>query len=281
MNSLGALEPSDYHSSVVRWRNEREKELTAEDSWPSLAGLFWLDEGRNLIGTCEDAKVLLPRGPEWADTLLVSDGEVQLESGQIKEVVFAGNRFPGFVLGENGLSALKFIIDQRGKHFLVRLLDNQRPEHLGFPGLEWYPIQEHLRLEACFEPHREPIVVPIVDVLGRVRDSVSPGFAVFDWNGQKHSLIAESENPEKSLFFNFRDTTNGSSTYPAGRFLTTQGVKDGRVVLDFNRATNPMCAYTHFATCPLPPLPNRLPFAVEAGEQYLNLKNLMDQSKNV
>lgn len=279
---MGAVGPYSIEdqADLLDWRKRREAGLGHEDSWPSLAGLFWLDEGRNLIGTAEEAKVLLPRGPEWAGTLLVSDGEIRLESGELGEVNFAGSKFPGWTIPVEGHLPLKFIIIQRETHFVVRLLDNERPEHLGFSGLDWYASDKRFSLEARFEPHPTPVAIPIVDVLGRVKQSVSPGFAVFDWQGQQYSLIAESENPEKYLFFNFRDATNGRLTYPAGRFLNTKGVKDGWVRLDFNRATNPMCAYTHFATCPLPPLPNRLPFAVEAGEQYIKLKKVMERASD-
>lgn len=273
-----AFAQSEYLTNLMQWRERREEGLRAEDSWPSLAGLFWPLEGRNLIGSAEEAQVLLPRGPEWADTLVVSGGDIHLESGELVPLKFAGNTFPGLVLAEFGL---KLIVVQRETHFVVRLLDNLRPEHLNFPGLDWFVPNQEWCIEARFEPHPEPLRVPIVDVLGRVRQALSPGFAVFEWQGHQHRLIAESEKPEQYLFFNFRDASNGRSTYPAGRFLYSKGIKKGRVVLDFNHATNPMCAYTRFATCPLPPLPNRLPFAVQAGEQYIRLKAQMEQSEDI
>lgn len=125
-----------------------------------------------------------------------------------------------------------------------------------------------MRVLARFEPHPAPRTVPIVNLLGDVRDAPSPGHAVFEMGGQQYRLLAESSDPKKYLFFNFRDATSGHTTYPPGRFLTTEGVQDGRVILDFNQAINPPCAFTPFATCPLAPLENRPPVAIEAGEKY-------------
>ena len=120
---------------------------------------------------------------------------------------------------------------------------------------------------ARFVPHPElkPIAVP--NILGQVEKMPSPGYAVFELGGREHRLEGVFEEPGATeLFFIFKDKTSGQETYPAGRFLYSGLPKDGTLVLDFNKAYNPPCAFTDYATCPLPPKQNWLEARVAAGE---------------
>lgn len=267
---------TEYVASVERWRAEREARLRAEDGWLSLAGLFWLEPGQNRVGSDPSSPVRLPGGP----------GELG-----VLELLEEGVRFtahPGVGVSLNGapvqeawleadlsghadtlaLGSVKFYVIRRGERWGVRVIDNASPARREFRGLSWFPPDPRLRVRARLVPHPEPVTIPVVNVLGMVSESPSPGYAVFELEGREYRLLAESSDPERYLFFNFRDATSGRSTYPAGRYLSTEGVREGEFVLDFNKAINPPCAFTPYATCPLAPLANRLGVAVEAGEKH-------------
>jgi uncharacterized protein (DUF1684 family) len=148
----------------------------------------------------------------------------------------------------------------------VRVKDRESDALKAFHGLDNYPIQPAWRIEARFEPYDPPKKVQVPNVLGQVADEPSPGAVVFDWQGKTYRLDALGD-PKEGLSFIFADQTNGKETYGAGRFLDTEPVKDGKVVVDFNKAYSPPCAFTAFATCPLPPAQNKLALRVEAGEK--------------
>ncbi len=148
----------------------------------------------------------------------------------------------------------------------VRVKDRKSAALAAFHGLDTWPIQPAWRVEARFEPYDPPKTIGIPNVLGQVTDSPAPGAVVFDWQGKSYRLDALGD-PKEGLSLIFADQTNGKETYGAGRFLETGPVKDGKVFVDFNLAYNPPCAFTAFATCPLPPSQNRLALRVEAGEK--------------
>jgi uncharacterized protein (DUF1684 family) len=157
---------------------------------------------------------------------------------------------------------------ERGGRFALRVKDPESARRRSFRGLDWFPVRESYRVTARFVPYEPPKAIPIANVLGTVEPMPSPGYVVFSLNGREFHLDPVLEDPAaKELFFIFRDETAGKQTYPAGRFLYADLPKDGRVVLDFNKAYSPPCAFTSFATCPLPPRQNRLDVRIEAGEK--------------
>lgn len=162
------------------------------------------------------------------------------------------------------LPCLSFTIIERGKRIGVRIRNRNHPALHEFQGMRWFPILEEYRLVARWEAYQQPKTIPIVNVLGDVNQEKSPGRAWFKLNGTEYSL--EPVASGRRLFFIFRDATGGKETYGAGRFLYTDMPKDGTVIVDFNRAVNPPCAFTPYATCPLPPIQNRLAVRIEAGE---------------
>lgn len=166
-----------------------------------------------------------------------------------------------------GLGGLRFFVIERSGRFGIRVKDPDSPARRGFEGLDYFPVDPDWRVEARFVPHAEPKTVPVPNVIGTVYDEPSPGVAEFQIDGETHRLDVIGEAYEGEMFFVFGDATNGKGTYGGGRFLYAPVPgDDGRMVLDFNRAYNPPCAFTAFATCPLPPPGNDLPVAVEAGE---------------
>ena len=144
----------------------------------------------------------------------------------------------------------------------------------GFLGLDYFPIDPAWRIEAKWVPFEPPREIRIASIVGTSENEKSPGKAVFDREGKTFELIPVQESPD-SLFFIFSDETSGKETYGAARFLYSDPPRGGKVVLDFNRAVNPPCAFTPFATCPLPPKENRLTVRVTAGE-----KNYRGESEN-
>jgi uncharacterized protein (DUF1684 family) len=165
------------------------------------------------------------------------------------------------------LGSLSFYVIQRGDRVGVRVKDSQSEARKDFHGIESFPIDPKWRVEARLEPYDPPKSIPVPNVLGSVEPGECPGALVFQINGKTYRLDPILEKGERDLFVIFADRTNGTQTYGAGRFLYASPPIDGRTTLDFNKAYNPPCVFTLYATCPLPPPQNRLPIRVEAGEK--------------
>ena len=240
--ALAAQTP--YVAAVERWRQEHEAELRAEDGWLTLTGLIWLREGRNEL----DLGVLELR-----------QGKVSYQGQELKPDV------PG-PPDVRQFGSRRFHIIKRGERYGVRVRDPNHPARREHPPLEWYPVLASYRVRARWVPHERPQTISIPNVLGDTEERPTPGYAVFSLQGREYRLAPVVDGNE--LFFIFRDLTSGKETYPAGRFLYTEMPRDRTVELDFNKAYSPPCAFTPYATCPLPPPQNRLPVRVEAGERY-------------
>lgn len=273
-------DPAAYRKEVEAFRKERADSLKKEDGWLTLVGLYWLKPGENRFGSDPGNPVILPAGKAPAVAgRLIRDGDkvrVTVEPGvgltADGKPIAPGQ--PGQELQTDAsgkpttleLGSLKFYVIKRGDRLGVRIKDRESPLLASFKGLDNYPIRPEWRIVARFEPYKDK-KIPIANIVGQVEDSPSPGAVVFDWKGKTYRLDALEGSPEGGLFLVFGDKTNGRETYGAGRFLDTDPPKDGRVVVDFNTAYNPPCAFTAFATCPLPPPQNKLAIAVEAGEK--------------
>lgn len=274
----GPAAPSSeaYRQEIETWRRQRATGLAKEDGWLSLVGLFWLQEGANGIGSGADNRVILPEGraPERVGRLVRKGKEVRVEVAPGVAVTSGGKPVTALVLqSDTGddptvlqLGTLSLFIIERGERVGVRVKDSASPVRAAFKGLDYFPVDPSWRLVARFEPYRPPKSVPIPNVLGSIDPTPSPGAVVFERGGKTYRLDALDEGDGR-LSLIFADGTNGRETYGAGRFLTADTPRDGRVLVDFNKAYNPPCAFTAFATCPLPPRQNRLGLAVEAGEK--------------
>jgi uncharacterized protein len=269
----------DYQHEMEAWRADRDKGLRAENGWLTLVGLFWLDEGENRFGSDAGTdKVILPEGkaPAFAGTLIRHGKEVRAEAAPGSGITVDGKPLTApldlriDVQGQPTilhLGSLSFYVIQRGDKLGVRVKDSQSPSLAAFHGIDYFPVQPAWRIDARFEPYQPPKKVAIANVLGQVSEEDSPGAVVWDWHGETYRLDALQGGDDGSLSLIFADGTSGKETYGAGRFLDTPPPKGGRVLVDFNTAYNPPCAFTAFATCPLPPPQNRLALRVEAGEK--------------
>jgi uncharacterized protein (DUF1684 family) len=267
-----------YRAALETWRQQRETRLKAADGWLAVAGLYWLDEGPNRFGSGPDNAIVLPAGaaPPVAGTFELRQGKVSVRVEPGASVTTAGRPVTAMALRSDepgppdvlkiGRLSLQVIV--RGGRYGIRMRDPESETRRSFAGLQWFPVRDDLRFEARFVPWPSPRTIPIPNVLGQVNDLPSPGYAEFTLEGRTLRLEPVIEEPgAEELFFIFRDQTAGHETYPAGRFLYAPMPKDGVVVLDFNKAYSPPCAFTAFATCPLPPSQNRLPVRIEAGEK--------------
>jgi uncharacterized protein len=273
-----AADDPSYTKAIEKWRAERLEEINGEDGWTTLVGLFWLNEGPNKFGSDPSNEIVLPRSsaPKFAGSMRLNNGVVTLEAKRDAGITSDGNAASTLVLQSDGdgkptvlkLGSLKLFVIKRGEKLGLRVKDKQNPARSHFAGLDYFPIDLKWRLDAKFEPYDPPKLIPIVNVLGMVDNMTSPGALVFEVNGKTYRLDPVLEKGSKQLFIIFGDKTTGKETYGAGRYLYADPAgADGNVVVDFNKAHNPSCAFTKFATCPLPPRQNRLAIRVEAGEK--------------
>ena len=268
-----------YRAEIQEWRRAREAQLKGDGGWLTLAGLFWLKEGPNWFGTDPSSEIVLPEGSTAARSGVISfhDGRATLRLaqdvvGRIGGQLVAGRREmrpdSSGAADELELGSLTMYVIERGGRFGVRVKDKNSPIRKGFKGLDWYPIDEGHRVEARWVSYPSPRPLKVPNVLGETEIMPSPGHAEFELGGQVVRLAGVLQSPQSlQLFFILRDETSGKETYGSGRFLYSELPKRGRVVLDFNKAYNPPCAFTPHATCPLPPKQNWLPVAVRAGEK--------------
>ena len=267
---------SNLEQETRAWHQKRIENLTSPDGWLSLVGLHWLKEGDNSFGSAADSHLVFPNGtPTRIGTLHLKGGKVTLTVAPGVSLLKDGQPFSGGPLRPEvegredvlSLGTLRFYLIRRGEQFGVRVKDSEAEARKKFHGIPTYPVSAAWRIEGRFEPANPPRKVTVPNVLGTVEEQSSPGTIVFTVNGQEHRLEPVQEPGATQLFIIFGDLTNRTDTYGAGRFLYTDPPKDGKVVLDFNRAYNPPCAFTAYATCPLPPPQNRLKLRVEAGEK--------------
>ncbi len=276
---------SKWASELTAWRAERAKNLQAPEGWLSLIGLEWLREGDNSFGSAGDNRIqIAAKAPAHI-------GVVHLEKGALRLLAPVGGLpkdllVDGHVAQEQALAAddaekpskltvgsVTIIVINRDGRFALRIKDPQAPTRVSFHGLRWYAPNEAYRVRAKWIPYNPPKTLDIPTVLGTTTHLPAPGAAEFTIDGQTVRLEPVLEDPKATeLFFILRDATSKTNTYGAGRFLYAElpdhGVgQPGELWLDFNRLINPPCAFTPYATCPLPPAQNRLTVAIPAGEQ--------------
>ena len=283
-----AAAPGDAQASwrqeVDGWRAQRERELAAPDGWLTLVGLEWLKPGVNSFGTAADCAIKIrARAPEHFGLLTVSGKAVQLlapaggfpadfelDGKPAREGVLSAEDTKPSTLTWHGLT---MVVLPRGGRYALRIKDADSPTRTGFHGLHWYAPDPRFHVTAKWIPYPTPHVEKIPTIINTTLDMPAPGVAEFTLNGKTVRLEPVFEAGERDkLFFILRDQTSRTTTYEAARFLHTglpsNGVdRPGMLTLDFNELYNPPCAYTPYATCPLPPEQNRLPIAIEAGEQ--------------
>ncbi|HEX6550207.1 MAG TPA: DUF1684 domain-containing protein [Gammaproteobacteria bacterium] len=266
----------EYSEEIERWRATRLQSLTAEDGWVTLVGLYWLQPDDNRFGAAVDNRIVMdhPALPAHAGTFILENGKVRFEAALDANILHQGAPVTRLALKTDAtgeptvlsVDTLSFHVIQRGDRFGIRVKDSAADARLHFRGLRYFDADPAWRFHAQFETYSPMKSVTVMNVLGMEEVMDSPGAVVFEFDGRSHRLETVLEPGETDYFVMFADQTNGDQTYGAGRFLYVQPPVDGKTVLDFNKAYTPPCAFSRFATCPLPPPQNRLPIEVTAGE---------------
>lgn len=247
-----------------QWREERRQQLQAPDSWLSLVGLFWLEEGDNIVGAAPESTVLLPSGPSQLGVLRWREGLLRWlpVAGDAQTLATDAVGAPSIVT----CASLAFFVIEREGRLAVRVRDLDWAAKRPFAGIELFPYDAAWRIEADWKPLASPLTIDVPNVSGDLKTVQVAWQAMFRVGEVEVTLLPMSVS-ESGVFFVFRDATSGRLSYGAGRFLNASVPSVGRIILDFNFAYSPPCAFTPFATCPLPPPENWLSFAVEAGEK--------------
>jgi hypothetical protein len=270
-------DPPEHRQDIERWRARRLERLRSPEGWLTLVGLSWLEPGKNAVGSDPGNRVVLPAGKAapFLGTLDRSGDAVTFHGAPGAGVTSAGAPVTTLALRSDrdgdptplSVGTLTFYLISRGDRLGVRVKDSDSEARRGFHGLDYFPIDATWRVEARFEPYDPPKKVAVPNILGSVDQEDCPGALVFERDGKTYRLDPVLERGETDFFVIFGDRTNGTDTYGAGRFLYASPPIGGRTVLDFNKAYNPPCVFTPYATCPLPPPENRLAIRVEAGEK--------------
>jgi hypothetical protein len=273
--AAGVSADDAYRAAVEKWRSDREARLKADGGWLSVAGLSWLKPGANSFGTGTDQAIVLPEGSAPASAgvfeLAGTRTTVKLAPGVVARMAGLPLSGPAVLRPDSGdvveLGAVSLQVIERGGRFGIRLKDRNAAARREFTGCRWFEVDERYRIEAKWVSHPQPRPLKVPNVLGQTESMPSPGYAEFSVGGTRVRLDGVLEDPRSTqLWFILRDQTSGKETYPAGRFLYADLPKAGKVVLDFNKSYNPPCAFTAYATCPLPPPQNWMPVRIEAGE---------------
>ncbi len=272
----GSAETDAYLEEIDAWKAKRLESLKSQEGYLTLAGLFPLAEGRNPFGSAADNALVFPAGaPPHAGVFVLDKGAVTLEVTAGVEIASAGEPVSAMPLGSDvdeettmlEMGSFRFYVIDRSGDLYIRLkdLDSELLKH--FDGIDCFPADSAWRIEGRLEVYDPPRTIRIPNVLGGEFEELCPGRVVFEVRGEKCSLEPVNASGGR-LFFVFGDDTSGLETYGGGRFLVADGPSgDGTIVLDFNKAYNPPCAFSPFATCPLPHETNRLTVRIEAGEK--------------
>jgi uncharacterized protein len=255
-----APSPAAFEAEWRDWHSRRLAGLQKAQGWLALSGLHWLKEGENRIAglpgtfTLAGGQVTLTAaaGDGWTlGGVPVTSRPLASDRGGQPDRISAGSRTAQ-------------VIDRGGK-LALRIWDAERPERRSFAGIDTFPLDLRWRVVARWEAYPAPREVEVPSAVGIPSRQLAPGKARFMVDGKAYELEPTLDGDE--LFFVFKDRTAPGQTYGAGRFLVAAPPRDGQVVLDFNRAYNPPCAFSPWATCPLPLPQNVLPIRIEAGEK--------------
>ncbi|HRE46583.1 MAG TPA: DUF1684 domain-containing protein [Aggregatilineales bacterium] len=276
-HDVQAALPPNFEPESLAWRQMMEDRLRAEDGWLTVVGLHWLSEGSNAIGSDPTCAVPLPAKSTsshlgWLTlqagqvTLTVTgDDLVQIDQQPARNALLRDDHAEGGATLVN-VGDLTFFVIKRGDQYAIRVRQRSSPARQMFSGRHWFPLDPAYYVLGRYVPHPTPRTVTVMNSVGSLVPMENPGWVTFRL-AEHDTRLEAFDAGEDTLWFIFKDATNEALTYKAGRFLYATRDAQGGVLLDFNRAYHPPCAFTPFATCPLPPRENTLPFPIDAGER--------------
>jgi hypothetical protein len=270
-----------YRQTIIEWQREREESIRRENGWLALAGLFWLKPGRNSFGSDPNSEIRLPdRAPALVGYFDYEEKTVSLKTAPDQKVKVNDKLTDSAVLQPDiadrpsfiTLQDLRLVVIQRGNKMGVRMWDNQSEARRTFPPRTFYEIDEKFRLTGTLTLYETPKMAFFPDLSGEKTEFPLEGCLILDFEGRSHRLDVNKED-DGVYFVRFWDPTARDETYPTGRDLKVEVDSDGRAFIDFNRAYNPPCAFTEYATCVFAPEQNHLDFRVTAGEMHRRQKH--------
>ena len=278
-NPSGQSDGKIYKEHIMEWRSERLKSLKSPDGWLNLAGLYWLDQGKNTLGSDSSNDVVFPEiAPENLGSLYLTDQSIRFTAHSDVEVSHQNSLIDGIKLKSDAKGdptvlkhgSLKWYVIKREDQYGIRLRDLESPLLDQLTEIPAFPVDKEWKIRAKFKPHEGKKMMEVPNVLGGTYQEATPGLLSFKYNNETYTLYPMGSR--ESLFVVFGDDTNAEQTYGGGRFLVVEEPNENNITyLDFNKAYNPPCAFTPYATCPLPPKENVLPFKVKAGEKVPDL----------
>lgn len=278
LGSVAQAEPLTEVQALKAWRDDRTKKLTAPDGWLALTGLHFLKNGENTVGSAASNAIVLSSGPAHLGVVALSDdGVIRLLLSPGADARVDGREVLSSELLDDARTMKPtlvtsgtmtfYVVDRAGKKAL-RVRDSESERRAKFPGLDYFPYNPAWRIQGKWEAFPRPRQIELKNILGQDITAMVLGKVSFEHDGRMFEILPIQEHADDPLFFVISDLTSGAETYEAARFLEAAVPgKDGVVILDFNRAVNPPCAFTPFATCPLPPQENQLPLLIQAGEK--------------
>jgi uncharacterized protein (DUF1684 family) len=271
----------EYAAEIDDWHLKRIENLKKPSGWLNLVGLYWLEEGENSFGSGKENNIVFPpKAPIKLGSFIKSDSVIMFVSDPDAEVIMNHQRIFEIKMNNDLVEnttileygSLRWFLIKRGDKYGIRLRDLEADLLSEFEGIERFPINPKWKMDAKFIPYQEPKEISIPTILGTIDTEISPGTLEFLVDGNSYSL--EPVSAGKRLFVVFADLTSGEETYGAGRFLYVDALdSNNNVILDFNKAYNPPCAFTKYATCPLPPDQNKLKIRVTAGEKKYSARH--------
>lgn len=268
-----ATPPADY----IDWQKQRVENLTAEKGWLTLVGLHWLDVGKFTLGSGADQQIRLNAGPEKlgvierkasGELVFSANAPVMIDGAAAKPDVVLTTDKNGATPTEVSIGTLSFLAIDRSGKIGLRVKDSASKTRTEFLGLDYFAYQPALKIVASYEAYPQARMLEVATIIGTVEPTPNPGRAKFSVAGKDYSFELLEGSDESHYFTVFGDQTNGKETYGMARFLAGAiDAKNKTVILDFNTAYNPPCAFTEYATCPMPPEGNRIAAKVQAGEK--------------
>lgn len=271
--------PKGYIVGEEAWRKQQDADLRdPKGSWLTVVGLHWVTRQTRTVGSAEGQDLRLALGPARLGVVELDGAQLHFTPEPKVDVTAGGKPVVGRIalqddhagaptkLVYDGGKGELWVIERSGRYALRERHEDAPTLKAVVPQVYW-SIDPRWRVEATLDPHPAGTTIEIVNVLGDRNQVPNPGALVFEYDGRQYRMEVTGDSLSE-LSGVFADRTNGRESYGAGRFIDPQGPDaQGRYVLDFNRAYNPPCAFTAFATCPLPPPENRLDLAVTAGEK--------------